>query len=105
MTTVAQFLSDHGPSRSSLIVEALVASGLSPVAARQRVSRASKPVLRFPVPLLPKREAFLYLAKDRNGERFWQNFLRDLRETNSVYAAAIDGFIARVAVFPQISLR
>ena len=101
MTTVAQFLSDHGPSRSSLIVEALVASGLSPVAARQRVSRASKPVLRFPVALLPKREAFLYLAKDRNGERFWQNFLRDLRETNSVYAAAIDGFIARGGRLPS----
>ena len=51
--------------------------------------------------MLPKREAFLYLAKDRNGERFWQNFLRDLRETNSVYAAAIDGFIARGGRLPS----
>ena len=77
MTSVAQYLSEHGPSRSSRIVEAFVASGLSAEAARQRVSRAKPPVRSFPVPLLPKREAFLYLEKDRNGERFWQNFLRD----------------------------
>ena len=96
MTTILQFLSDHGPSRSSLIVEALVAGGAKPEAARQRVARAGKTIRRFPVPMLPKREAFLYLEKDRNTERFWQNFIRDLRATNSVYAATIDGMIARV---------
>lgn len=95
MATILQFLSDNGPCRSSLIVEALVASGASAEAARQRVSRAAKPIRRFPIPLLPKREAFLYLEKDRNTERFWQNFIRDLRATNSVYAATIDGLIAR----------
>lgn len=95
MTTITQFLSEHGPSRSSLIVEALVASGIKPEAARQRVARAIKPIRRFPVPMLPKREAFLYLEKDRNGERFWQNYIRDMRATNSVYAASIDGMIAR----------
>lgn len=100
MTTVAQYLSEHGPSRSSRIVEALVASGIAAEAARQRVSRAKPPIRSFPVPLLPKREAFLYLEKDRNGERFWHNFLRDLRETNSITAAAIDGIIARGGIIP-----
>lgn len=95
MTTIAQFLAEHGPSRSSLIVEALVAAGTKPEAARQRVARATKPVQRFPVSMLPKREAFLYLEKDRNTERFWRNFLRDLRATNSAYAASIDSMIAR----------
>jgi hypothetical protein len=95
MTTIAQFLEQHGPSRSSLIVEALVAEGAKPEAARQRVARATNPIRRFPVPMLPKREAFLYLEKDRNCERFWQNFIRDMRATNSVYAATIDAMIAR----------
>lgn len=95
MTTIAQFLSEHGPSRSSLIVSALVAAGATPEAARQRVARAAKPIRRFPIPMLPKREAFLYLEKDRNGERFWQNFMRDMRATNSVFAASVDGMIAR----------
>ena len=74
MTSVEQFLSLHGPSRSALVVEALVATGISPEAARQRVSRAGKPIRRFPVPMLPKREAFLYLEKDRSTELFWHNF-------------------------------
>lgn len=95
MTSILQFLTDNGPSRSSLIVEALVKAGAKPEAARQRVARVARPIRRFPVPMLPKREAFLYLEKDRNGDRFWQNFMRDLRATNSVYAASIDGMIAR----------
>lgn len=100
MTFIEQYLSQHGPSRSALVVEALVATGIYPEAARQRVSRAAKPVRRFPVPMLPKREAFLYLEKDRNSERFWRNFVRDLRESNSVFAAAIDGMIARRGKIP-----
>lgn len=93
--TVENYLHQYGPARSSLIVAAMQAEGASAEAARQRVSRAAKPVQRFPIPLLPKREAFLYLQKDRNSERFWVNFLRDLRASASVYAAAIDGLIAR----------
>jgi hypothetical protein len=100
VVSISQFLSEHGPSRSSLIVEALIASGLKAEAARQRVSRAGAPIRSFPIPLLPKREAFFYLEKDRNSERFWRNFVRDLRATNSVYAAAIDGMIARGGMIP-----
>lgn len=100
MVSISDFLYEHGPSRSSLIVEALVASGVKPEAARQRVSRASKVFRSFPIPLLPKREAFFYLEKDRNGDRFWRNFIRDLRESGSVYAAAIDGMIARGGMIP-----
>lgn len=100
MVSVAQFLYEHGPSRSSLIVDALVASGVKAEAARQRVSRAGAGIRRFPIPLLPKREAFLYLEKDRNGDRFWRNFLRDLRSSGSVYSAAIDGMVARGGMIP-----
>lgn len=105
---IHQYLSEHGPSRSSLVVEALIASGLTAEAARQRVSRAQKPVRRFPIAMLPKREAFLYLEKDRNSDRFWVNFMRDLRATGSVFGIAIDGMIARGGLirredFPVIS--
>lgn len=100
MTSLEQYLSQHGPSRSALVVEALVATGISSEAARQRVSRAAKPIRRFPIPMLPKREAFLYLEKDRNSEQFWRNFVRDLRASNSVFAAAIDGMIARGGRIP-----
>lgn len=92
---IQQYLVNHGPSRSSLIVEDLVKSGLTAEAARQRVSRAKMPVLRFPIPMLPKREAFLYLKEQRNSDWFWDNFMRDMRATGSVFSAAIDGVIAR----------
>jgi hypothetical protein len=100
VVSVSQFLYEHGPSRSSLIVDALIASGIKAEAARQRVSRAGSGIRSFPIPLLPKREAFLYLEKDRNGDRFWRNFIRDLRATGSVYSAAIDGMIARGGMVP-----
>lgn len=93
--SVAQILAEDGPARSSRVVAVLVSEGLSPEAARQRLSRATKPIRRFPVQLLPKREAFFYLEKDRNTERFWSNLIRDLRASASVFAAAIDGIIAR----------
>jgi hypothetical protein len=93
--SVLQILAEEGPARSSRVVAALVEEGLTPEAARQRLSRATTPIRRFPVQLLPKREAFVYLEKDRNTERFWANLIRDLRASASVFAAAIDGITAR----------
>lgn len=69
--------------------------GLTPEAARKRLSRIRAPLRSFPIPLLPKREAFLYRQQDRNTERFWTNLHRDLRETESVIGAAVDGLAAR----------
>lgn len=93
--SVEAYLQEHGPSRSSTVVAALREHGLTAVAARQRVSRARPPVFSFPLRLLPKREAFLYLHGQRNSEQFWNNFMRDLRTSGSVYGAAIDAISAR----------
>lgn len=96
MSEIDEILISHGPCRSSLVAEYLQQQyGLNADAARKRLSRAAKPVVRFPIPMLPKREAFLYRLPDRNSERFWTNFQRDLRATNSVYGAALDGLLAR----------
>jgi hypothetical protein len=99
MGAIEQILEEYGPMRSSRVAQALQDEfKLAPAAARKRVSRVLPPIRRFPVPLLPKREAFLYLQDQRNSERFWTNLIRDLRETNSVYGAALDGLIARGGV-------
>ena len=92
---VVSYLIANGPARSSLIAEAFVASGAAAATARKRLSRSGDDVLRFPIPLLPKREDFLYLKSQRNSEQFWANFLRDLRASESVFGAAIDGVAAR----------
>ncbi|MFA4950448.1 hypothetical protein [Brevundimonas sp.] len=92
---VVQFLKKHGPSRAGRIAEAFVKKGASAEAARQRVFRTRSGIHRFPVQVLPKREAFLYLHSQRSQEIFWANLMRDLRETNSVFGAALDGMAAR----------
>ncbi len=109
MDAIATLLDTLGPMRSSMLSERLCADhGTTPEAARKRLSRVRPPIRSYPVSLLPKREAFFYLQKDRNLERFWSNLMRDMRETESAAAAAIDGLMARggiVAVdeFPVIS--
>lgn len=54
--------------------------------------------MRFPVPLLPKRENFLYLEDQRTDEYFWTRFYEALRETKLIYGIAIDGLVARGGV-------
>jgi hypothetical protein len=93
---ITALLDKHGPNRSSAVAARLQDEfGLSAEAARKRLSRIRAPLRSFPIPLLPKREAFLYRQQDRNTERFWNNLHRDLRESESVVGAALDGLAAR----------
>ena len=101
MTLITRALAEEGPARTSRLVASLTESlGISPGAARQRLSRAREPVERVS-DLLPKREAFLFLQRQRNTQVYWANLLRDLRETGSVYACAIDGLHARGGIVPM----
>ena len=101
MNLIHQLLAEKGPARAGRLASLLTKSlGISPEAARQRLSRARTPVERYPGRLLPKREAFFYLRYQRNTERYWDNLLRDMRETGSVFACAIDGLRARGGVVP-----
>ena len=96
MSPLRSVLEQTGPSRSSRLVEALEKQfNIAAVTARKQISRAKPPIHRFPIPLLPKREAFVYLQEQRKTESFWCNFQGDLRETGSIYGIALDGMIAR----------
>lgn len=97
---ILDFLRQHGPTRSSKLSEALQEAGFTPEASRQRLSRARAPVRKFPLRLLPKKESFLYLDAHRNTDVFWGNFLRDMRETGSVFGLALDGLFARGGTIP-----
>ncbi len=101
MTPIEKALTKTGPMRARRLVTILTKSlNISPEAARQRLSRARTPVERYPGLLLPRREAFFYLRSQRNSEIYWCNLLRDLRETGTVYACAIDGLFARGGIVP-----
>ena len=82
--------------RASRLAGALTDSyGLSPDAAKKRVSRVLPPIRKLPIRLLPKNEGFVYHQNDRNTERYWHALVRDLRESASIYGLALDGLIAR----------
>ena len=100
--TVQALLKQLGPTRGSRLVEAMrsESEALTAVAARQRLWRGRPQVKRYSPNLLPKREGFYYLQHQRHSERFYSNFLRDLRETGAVYACAIDAFQSRGGVVP-----
>ena len=100
MTPIKKALTEQGPARTGRLVATLTQSlNISPEAARQRLSRAGAPVERING-LLPKREAFLYLKSQYTRQIYWDHLLRDLRETDSVYAYAIDGLRARGGIVP-----
>lgn len=101
MKSIVSYLEQHGPTRSAKLVSMLVDQGIAADTARQRVARLRSPVFKFPLKLLPKNESFVYLAQQRNTEEFWDNFVRDLRETNSVFGFAIDGLLARGGAVPR----
>lgn len=99
MTTIANFLKQHGPSRSSTVAQWLVDElKLKPEAARKRMSRLRAPLHHFPVHLLPKGESFIYHVEDRTTERFWTQFLDAMRSTKSGFGATLDALSARGGV-------
>lgn len=101
MNDLIEALKQLGPTRSRRLVEHLTNKhGLKPENARQRLSRARDPVMRYPLALLPRKEAFYYLKDQRNSEQFWEHLLADLRETGAVYGAAIDALSAKGGIVP-----
>ena len=74
---------------------------ISKDAARKRISRVRKPVLRLPYKLLPKGEEFFFLPEQRNFESYWSSLVRALRETKSVHGFAIDALLARGGAVPE----
>lgn len=97
METIADYLDFNGPCLASAVTEWLVRDqGITPEAARKRLSRVVPPVRGFPVPLFPKGVRFLYLESQRGSEEFWLALHRDLRSTGSIYGIALDGIAARL---------
>lgn len=100
-SSVVATLRKLGPSRTkNLIDELKKTAGISEQAARQRCSRAGFPVERLTSLSLPKGEIFFYLSDQHKSEQYWNNLMRDLRSTSSVFACAIDALDARGGVVP-----
>lgn len=101
MDQISNLLKAEGPMRSGLVADQLqMRLGISPEAARKRISRTKPPIQKFPIRLLPKNEDFLYLEYQRKSELFWTKFQNALRDTGSIYGHVIDALAARGGVIP-----
>ena len=101
MDPIENILKRVGPSRSSTIAKILENElGMSPQAARQRISRNRSVEINRNAGLFPQREMFLYLKQDWGSEQYWTRLIADLRTTGSTYGCAIDGISARGGIVP-----
>src|SRR4051794_37078365 len=102
VSSVDALLKREGPCLSSRLCELLEADGLSPQAARQRVSRAATPVRRLNGLAFPRGVRFLYLESTYNSVRYWEALLRDLEAAGPAYAAAMAGLRSRGGIIPAV---
>jgi len=108
MNSVESILWQDGPGLSSDIARKLVAQGMSPDVARQRISRAGPNVRRLAGLVFPRNARFLYHAKQDGKEVYWLALARDIREASPAYGPALAALQARDGVvlleqFPIIS--
>ncbi len=99
--SIEKYLKKNGPSLSSEISEFLVnIYKISPAAARQRVSRGSKSILRLELSF-PRRAKFLFLKEQLGTEKYWWRLEQALLDTNSAYGYAISALRERDGIIPK----
>ena len=91
-----KILSITGPCLSSELAETLVKNfGLTPSAARKRISRSSENIHKLSYIVFPHRSRFVYLTKEYASRKFWGNLYAAMRKENSSYYMAINALVKR----------
>lgn len=108
MQSVTEYLVKNGPALSSDIAASFRSSGLSDVAARQRLSRLPEGVMVLSGLSFPKRARFIYLERQFGTDKYWAALLNAIKKSNPAYAAAIaavraNGGLVRRSDFDVIS--
>ncbi|WP_299489889.1 hypothetical protein [uncultured Shewanella sp.] len=100
MESVKDYLRKKGPSLSSDITEYLISKhGILPATARQRVSRASKEILKLELSF-PRNAKFLFLREQSGSDKYWSNLVNALLKTKSAYGYALTSLMARDGITP-----
>lgn len=93
---VIEALKELGPCLSTDLADYLVQNyGLTPAAARQRVSRATVGVKRLGHLPFQRKARFLYLQSDYASPWYWENLYKAIYDTNGAYARALGAVDAR----------
>lgn len=101
---IARLLKSIGPCLTTTLAEALAAQdGISPVAARKRVSRAimSNGEVRRLLPFVfPHRARYVYLQRFFGSDKYWQNLVGALTDNNMAEGFALAALRQRDGVVP-----
>lgn len=96
MNLLCQALKKTGPCLSSELAEALVEQhGLSPEAARQRVSRGAPGVNKLKSLKFPNRSVFVYFQEDYRNHEFNIKLTSSILKSKSSYSYALMSILAR----------
>lgn len=98
---VRQYLTNHGPGLTSGLIEAMTKSGLSPAAARQRITRAQATYTRLAGIRFAKNARFIYLEDQYGGPDFWNAIERAFKASGPSYWGAVVGLKARGGRCPK----
>ncbi|HBL7318627.1 TPA: hypothetical protein ACM5D1_004593, partial [Escherichia coli] len=91
-----KILLERGPCLTSELAEILVEKfGLTPVAARKRISRGTENIKKLSYIIFPHRARFIYLKKDYASPRYWKSLYASLKKENSSYYMAINAIRSR----------
>lgn len=91
-----KILASNGPCLSSELADILVERfGLTPAAARKRISRGSANLKKLSYIIFPHRARFVYLRNDYASPKYWKALYLSLRKENSSYHMAIDSIRTR----------
>lgn len=100
MDAVEAVLADIGPCVSTKLVETLVERhGMSPAAARQRVSRSTS-IKRLAYLPFPRNARFVYRQVSYGSPEFWESLASALLEYTSSYGGALAALLGRGGTMP-----
>jgi hypothetical protein len=92
---LSDILTRFGPMTTSRATRIFQESGVSAVAARQRISRRAKNIKTLHGLPFPKRSRFIYLDSQFPTASYWTALIDAIDETNPAYSAALAGLRAR----------
>src|ERR1035441_808528 len=99
LPSIRHLLQKNGPQLSSDLSAILRELGASDANARKLIERRDSTVKRLEI-TFPHRVAFLYLAEQKDTDRYWKNLLQAFRSTNSAFGYAIDALKVRGGIVP-----
>ena len=102
MDVIEKLLRETGPCLSTELARRLVEQhGLTPEAARKRISRQPASVRRLAYLKFPRNARFVYLQDQYGSGWFWDELVKALLETSPAYGGAIAALRQRGSLMPK----